>query len=434
MLDVFVGNARRRVKHVFYGWWIVAASFVIQALSGGLLLHGFTVYFLPLQQEFGWSRSLIASAFSLTRFESAFLGPIQGWAVDRFGSRIMVIIGMLLFGTGFIAFSMIQSVLTFLGAFLLLAMGASLGGFLPITATLTNWFAKKRTLAMGIAMTGMGAGGLLVALVAWSISTYDWRSTAFVSGLMIWLIGIPTALVLRHKPEPYGYLPDGETAPSNLDDEEGQNTSVEASQPKEETPIWNGMTAREAMRTSAFWFISLGHGSALLVVSAVSIHLVPHLVERMGLSLTEAGGITTFMLMMTVIGQLGGGYLADKFEKRGLLVACMLGHTAGLLLLAHATSVIHLFMFGILHGASWGARGPTQNSLRADYFGRAAFGTIMGFSSLIVMIGMITGPIFAGWMADQNDSYTQPFTILAVMTGFGSLFFLFTRRPKIPTR
>ena len=130
------------------------------------------------------------------------------------------------------------------------------------------------------------------------------------------------------------------------------------------------------------------------------------------------------------MGQLGGGYLADRVNKQAVLVACMLGHCAGLLMLAYASNVGHLVAFTALHGLSWGARGPTQQALRADYFGRGSFATIMGFSSLVIMIAMMIAPIFAGWVADQRGGdYTPAFAILAVLAGLGSVFFIFARKP-----
>ncbi len=421
-------NTRQRLNKLFFGWWIVFSGFLLQAVNGGLLFHGFTVYFLPLQQEFGWSRALVATGFTLTRAEGALIGPLEGWAIDKFGPRIIVVVGIILFGAGFIAFSATNSVLHYFLAFLLLSLGSSLGGFLPVSATITNWFARKRALALGIAMTGMGIGGLVVPVLAWSITTYGWRPTAFASGILVWAIGIPSALLLRHKPEPYGYLPDGAqqapaAGPSAPDTRQPQTTSP--------TPASDDFTVKEALKTPAFWLISGGHAAALLVVAAVSLHQIPHMVQRLDMSIERASFFVAFLMVMTIVGQLGGGFLGDKINKKVLLVSCMLGHTAGLLSLAFATSSIHLIAFGVLHGLAWGARGPLMQSLRADYFGRSSFATIMGFSSAIVTVGMIISPIFAGWMADiQDGSYTMAFTILAILTGLGSFFFYFANKPE----
>lgn len=251
------------------------------------------------------------------------------------------------------------------------------------------------------------------------------------SGVLIWTIGIPAGLFMRHKPEPYGYLPDGDrpeertvVGGGNADDMQRGETSTQ-----------NDFTAREALKTPAFWFITGGHASALLVVASVSIHQVPHMVQRLNMSLEGASVIVSVLMGMMIVGQFMGGFLGDKMSKRVLLVGCMMGHSTGLLMLAYATSTLHLVAFAALHGMAWGARGPNMQSLRAEFFGRSSFATIMGFSSIITMMGMMVSPIFSGWLADiQGGSYTMAFTILAVLTGAGSLFFWFAKKPEPPSR
>ena len=417
-------TAQRPTRRVFFGWWIVGAGFSLQAINGGLLFHGFTVYFLPLQDHFGWSGALIAGAFSLSRFESAILGPIHGWAVDKYGARYIVLFGIIVFGIGFLLFSAVNSILTFFLAFAFLSVGSSLGGFLSISATIAQWFSRKRSLAMGISMTGMGLGGVMVPAIAWSVTNQGWQTTAFISGILVWVIGIPSAFLMRHKPEAYGYLPDGDlpaVVEPGVPDGLGDSHVTDGS-----------FSARQALQTPAFWLLSGGHAAALLMVSTVSIHQVPHMVRSVGLSLEAAGGMVALLLAITVVGQLGGGYVADRINKQLLLVVCMLGHAVGMLFLAYATTVPHLLIFAVLHGLAWGVRGPTIQAIRADFFGRAAFGTIMGFSSMVIMVAMIAAPIFAGWMADlRGGDYQLPFTILAGLVGLGSVFFVFARKPVL---
>lgn len=158
--------ARRKARHgIFFGWWIVAAGFFIQFLNGGLLFHAFSAYVLPLQGDFGWSRGQLSGAFSMARAESGILGPVQGWAIDRFGPRAVMRIGILLFAGGFIFFSRIDSLLTFYLAFGLMALGSSLGGFMPLATTVTNWFERKRAMSLGIMMTGMSVGALILPII-----------------------------------------------------------------------------------------------------------------------------------------------------------------------------------------------------------------------------------------------------------------------------
>jgi MFS family permease len=190
------------------------------------------------------------------------------------------------------------------------------------------------------------------------------------------------------------------------------------------------MTAREALRTRAFWCIAFGHASALLVVSAVMVHLVPHLTEGLGYSLAAAGAWVAALTFVQMNGQLAGGWLGDRINKRIITVVCMGAHASGLLLLAKADSAVMVAAFVGLHGLAWGVRGPLMVAMRADYFGASSFGTIMGFSSMIVMLGMMGGPLIAGYMADQSGSYESGLSVLALASLSGSVFFSLATPPR----
>jgi MFS family permease len=377
-----------------------------------------------LQADFGWSKTALAGAYSLQRVESGMLGPLQGWMVERFGPRNVMRAGIIMFGLGFMAFSQINSLVTFYLVFLVMALGASLGGFMTLTSTLVNWFIKRRATAMGLAQTGMSVGGLIVPLVAWSLTQNGWRETAFVSGVLVMLIGLPIAQLMRARPEDHGEYPDGVRPVRSTD---GAQSAVAPTAADEVT-----FTPKQAMRTRAFWCISLGHGFAVLVVSAIMVHLIVYLDEDLGYTLEQAALVVALMTTMQALGLLVGGYLGDRFNKRIIATGAMLAHSIALLVLAFASALWMVIFFAVVHGIAWGMRGPLMQAMRADYFGRKSFATIMGFSSLIVMLGMTTGPLFAGIMADRLGNYRFGFTILALMAGAGSIFFVMARKPPPP--
>ena len=140
------------------------------------------------------------------------------------------------------------------------------------------------------------------------------------------------------------------------------------------------------------------------------------------------------MTVLQVVAQLGGGWAGDYFNKRAIVVGCMVAHAAGLLLLASATAFPAVAAFAVLHGLAWGIRGPLMSAIRADYFRSAAFGTITGVSSMVVMFGMVGGPLIAGILADRTGSYELGFRILAGLAALGSVFFVLARRPSPPRR
>jgi MFS family permease len=407
---------------VFYGWWIVLGGAGIYMLVSALLMQSYGAYVVLLHRDFGWSKTLLAGAFSMARVESGILGPLQGWLIDRFGPRAILRIGIVLFGLGFVAFSRIDSLLGFYLTFFVIALGSSLGGFVTVVVSLVSWFDRNRAKALAWSQTGFALGGLSVPLVILALESFGWRITAFASGVLIIAVGLPLAQLFHHRPEDHGEAVDGLLHPPGQGHAQDERRAlVDRSE---------DVSARDAMRTRAFWCISLGHASALLVVSAVMVHLVPHLTEDLGYSLEAAGWVVALMTTVQMIGLLAGGYLGDRFDKRIIVVVCMVAHASGLLLVAHATNLSMVLGFALLHGWAWGTRGPLMVAMRADYFGASSFGTIMGFSSLVVMLGMMAGPIVAGYMADRSGNYESGLTVLAIAALFGSIFFLFATPPR----
>ncbi len=413
---------------VFYGWYIVAAGFGLEALIGALMFHAYGAYAVLLREEFGWSKTMLSAAFAMARAESGIFGPLQGWLTDRFGPRVLIRTGMIIFGLGLLAFSQINGPVAFFLTFFMMAVGSSLGGYLPISVAIVSWFRRHRALALSLSGTGMSTGGLLTQFVVLALTSWGWRWTAAASGLLVLALGWPLARLMRHRPEAYGLRPDGDPpdAPAHLGPAAAAAHGPPARRPV--TPS-RDFTAREAMRTPAFWLISLGHGAALLVVSAVLVHLIIHVTERLGYSLRQGAAVVALLTVMQLTGQLTGGWLGDRWNKRLLCTFCMAGHAAALVLLATANAFWMVIAFAVLHGLSWGVRGPLMAAIRADYFGSAAFGMIQGTSSMIVMLGMIAGPLIAGVMADRTGTYTTGFILLASMAALGSVFFILARPP-----
>lgn len=405
------------MPRVFYGWWMVAAGFGLEFLIGALMFHAYGAYAVLLREEFGWSKTLLSAAFSMARAESGILGPIQGWLTDRFGPRALIRTGMVVFAIGFLFFSRIDGAVGFFLAFFMMAVGTSLGGYLPISVAIVTWFRRRRALALSISGMGMALGGLLTPIVVAALTRFGWRSTALVSGLLVLVVGLLLAQLMRRPPETYGLRPDGDPRPA-----------PEAAAARPLDP--RSYTAREAMATRAFWYISLGHAAALLVVSAVMVHMVIHVTERLGYSLQQAGAVVALLTVMQLTGQLTGGWLGDRFSKRWICAGCMLGHAAALMILGLATAFWMVLAFAVLHGLSWGMRGPLMAAIRADYFGSGSFGMISGVSSMVIMFGMMLGPLVAGILADRTGSYVPGFSVLAALAAAGSVAFVRARRPR----
>jgi len=403
---------------VFWGWRIVASGFTLQFLQSWLLTQAFGAYFAELSEERGWSKTALSGAAALQPMEAALLGPALGWIIDRFGPQAMIRAGVLCFGLGLLVLSQIDSLAGFYVAFVIMALGTSLCGFFPLNVAIIHWFEKLRARALSVLSLGIALGGIFVPVIAWSMQSFGWRATALASGVLVILVGWPLSGVFgRRRPEDHGETVDGLPLAAAGEARAGAGAQREFS-------------ARDALRTGAFWLISLGHASALLTVYAVSVHAITHMKEGMGYTIAQASLVITLMTAAQVGGVLTGWAIGDRYDKRYVSAVCMLMHALGLLMLAYATGIAMLVAFAVLHGSAWGLRGPFMQAIRADYFGRRSIGMILGLSSIIVVVGQIGGPMVAGVLADLTGNYRAGFTVLALLAGLGSLFFLLAKRPE----
>jgi MFS family permease len=408
--------------HIFQGWRIVYAGGLVQFTGAILFFQAFGVYVLLIEDEFGWNKTLLAGAFALARIESGLLGPIQGWMLDRYGPRTIIRSGLFIFGFSLIGFSRIDSLIDFYIYSFLISLGISLGGFLSVTVALVNWFNRHRAKALALSQLGFSFGGILVPVTVFSLETFGWRATAVGSGIIVLLVAWPLTRVFEHRPEDVGETPDGISS-------DKFNTSRDRNFGFSAAHRGADFTVKEAVKTRAFWFMALGHGTSLLIVGAVLVHLVLYVNGQLGYSLTVAGLIVSLMTAMQIVGLASTGFLGDKIDKRVIVITCMGLHAVGMVLLAYAQNIWMVIGFAVLHGIAWGTRGPLMQAIRADYFGVTHFGKIMGWSSLIVMLGMAIGPIYAGYMADRTGNYQVGFTTLAIAAVFGAIFFMLARHP-----
>lgn len=408
----------------FNGWRIVRGGFAIQALHSGLVFNAFALIAVELRNEFGWSAGALGLAFALNRAESGLLGPVQGWMTDTWGPRAVLRLGAVIMAVGFVAFATLDSLAELYIFYLLVAAGSSLAGFLSITVAIVNWFERKRSRALALAQMGFAVGGAFTFLVGMALQHFGWRMTSVLSALLTLVVILPLARHFHQRPEDIDQSVDG-IAPGGVDDDQ-------STLPSTVSPVH--FTAREAMRTRAFWCISVGHASALLVVGASMAHLGLYLQEERAFSTLHTAVVVGMLPATMGVGQLLGGVLGDHFNKRLMATAAMVGHGLGMLALALATNWALVWLFVLLHGLAWGVRAPIQSALRADYFGATSFGKIMGFSSMVVMLGMMAGPIVAGVLRDRTGDYRLGFTILAAVAGLGSVWFFLATPPTPPRR
>lgn len=410
-------------RNAFYGWRIVGTTVVALAVIGASTFQSLGVFFVALERSFGWSRTVLSGAFTLSRAEGAFLGPLEGILTDRLGSRRMILIGMGIAGAGFLLFSMVQSVIAFYIAFLIIFTGAGLGGWLPLMTAINNWFVRNRTKAMAIGMSGFNVGGLLVPLLAWAVTTYGWRITTVGLAVITWAMAIPLYLLVRNRPEDYGQHPDGDPSPAGQGD--GALTA--------ELPIPGeiNFTLGQAIRTRAFWLIAVSHTLSVASFATIAVHIVPALTDR-ELSLTLAATVVATYTFTGALFQIVGGFLGDRFPKPPLIAAFIIIQGVGMLLAATMHSTLVIFLFAITFGIGFGGRTPLLTAIRGDYFGRQYFATILGTSQIVINLGTMAAPLLAGYIYDKVGSYNIAFLGLAVLNLLGALAILPARKPTLP--
>lgn len=390
---------------IFYGWWVVSGGFLISLLLGGFVILGFTAFFEPIAEEFDWSYAQISLAVSLRGAEVGLLAPLMGLLVDRWGPRRLVFVGTILIGLALIFLSRITSLGMFYGAFFLLAISDSACSPTVTMTAVANWFRKKVGIATGIMASGFALGGLLIPIIVKLIDIFDWRTAIFILGLSMWVIGLPFSLLFRHKPEQYGYVPDGEESNAVIYDQ--------GSSPAQTHEV--DIRAKQALKTRAFWHIGLASALQLLAISAVLVHVMPYL-SNAGIIRSTSALVAMAMPLTSIIGRLGSGWLGDRFNKTQVAAGFFALMSMGLVCFNYVANegAWLLFLFVILFGIGWGST-TLRTALVREYFGRKRFGTILGFMMGITGLGIILGPLFAGWVFDNWGSYHAAWLVLACL-------------------
>jgi sugar phosphate permease len=379
------------IKKLFYGWWIVISCFFIVFYVSGTVFFGFTAFFEPLVKEFGWSYTQVSFAASLRGWGLGIFAPLIGFLVDRFGPRKLIFWGMIVVGFGLILLSATRSLVMFYSSFLFLSIGAIGCMGVVLVAAVGNWFKKNVGKALGVVACGSGASGLLIPPIVRLIDLYDWRTTFIILGLGMLTLGVPLSLVIRNKPEQYGYLPDGADSPDPVRTLENPDGEVEIS-------------FKKVLHQKAFLYLMLIEVIRMMTATAVIIHVMPYL-SSMGISRQIAGMTAAAIPIVGIAGTFGFGWLGDVFEKRYLLGIAIGLVSAGMLAFCYVQRDLFILIFLLLFAPGFGGGVVLVRVIQREYFGRGSFGKVLGLAMAAGGIGEIMGPILAGWVFDTLGSY-----------------------------
>ena len=411
----------------FYGWTIVGLALLVNALSSGPVWSGVGVWIKALELHFGWSRAQLTGAFSMAQLEGSIIGPLMGYMIDRLGSRRMVLIGMIITGLGFLLFSRTGSLFTFYLSYGLIMLGTAAGTWLPYMTVVNRWFVRRRGMAMAIAAEGSPLGGLvLVPILAWAVTpgNHGWSVTAQWIGVVFLCLAWPMSWLIRERPEDHGLLPDGDRA------NQADRATPEAARPVGRAAMSGQLnfTARQAIRTNAFWLITFGHACSTILFATLTVHLVPMLTDQ-GLSLQTAAYVFSVVMGSAAIFQLVGGYVGDRIPVNIAIAIFGFIQAGGFLMAVLVHSLPMAMVFAVIFGAGFGGRNPLTTAIRGEYFGKNAFATITGISSAPMYVFMLAAPLFAAFLFDSTDSYTVAFLIIGSLGMMSGVLFLMAKKP-----
>ncbi len=408
---------RTKRSKIFFGWYVVAACVIITLYTGGVVNFGFTAVFDPLAKEFGWSYAQISLASSLRGLEVGLLSAAVGLLVDRWGPRKLIFGGTILISLGYMILSRVSSLPMFYAAFALIALGMSACTGTVLLTAVTHWFSRRAGIATGIVASGFGLGGTIVPVVTRLIDTYQWRNAMAIVGLGVLVVCLPLSFIVRHRPEDYGYLPDGDTADVVRN---GRSPSPDGA-PEVNVTVW------QALKNRAFWHVSVSSMCHSFVVGAVVTHIMPYL-GSVGIGRSTASLVALVLPLSSIAGRLSSGLFSNRLGNRMVYSASFVLMTLGLLAFSavNATTLWLTVPFIITFSLGWGFSVISRITLLREHFGRVSFGAVIGFNSTIMMIGNVSGAPLAGWSYDHFGSYQGAWIVFGIVTLGGMVIALTT--------
>jgi MFS family permease len=403
----------------FWGWRMVLAGTAVMIVSSGVGFYGHSVLLDPLQNAHHWSKGEVSLAVTLYFFTSGLVQLVVGRQIDRHGPNRVLIIGSIIFAAGMVLLSRITYLWQLYAVYLIMAVGWCCTGLVPINTLIANWFIRRRGLAMGVTMTGLSLGGvIIVPLATWVIWKWGMNTALPLLGVLYAVVVIPVALfVIKARPSHVGQVPDGRLF-SPLNPGAGRSAMSLSAQTREWTRI-------QALRTAAFWAIVASFVLAMCGQMAFLIHQVSFLTVYLG----PNGAALAISLTATasIIGRLALGSVVDRLNNRLVAMACFLTQGVAVFTLAHWHHPVILYAGTFVFGLTMGNIIMMQSLIIGECFGMISFGTIFGVASLFTMAGSAFGPWLAGSLFDLSGSYRSVFMIFAAFSLFASVAVLFAK-------
>lgn len=398
----------------YYGYVIVAVTFIIMLFSWGLYIV-FGIFFDQLLVEFQWSRAMISGAYSLSSIVSGVLAIAMGGLTDRFGPRLVVTFCGFCLGLGYLLMSQVNA-LWHLYLFYGVIVGIGMSGlWIPLISPIVRWFVGKRSLMTGLVISGLTVGQLIAPLViSRLIVAYGWRLSYIILGGAVMLMIVLLSQFLRPGPGQTGQLLSGEK------EREKQNLKPES----------EDFLLKEAVHTKQFWLVAIIFFCIGFTAFSVTVHIFPH-ATKLGISAITAANILAISGGIGIIGNFVlGGIIGDIIGNRKVFIIGLVLMVASLLWIIPTREVWRLYLFAVVFGIGIGGAGTSESPLIARLFGLSSHGLIYGVVGFSWTLGGAVGPFVTGYMCDVFQNYQLAFLLCAVIGVIGILLLLMLRPTK----
>lgn len=415
-------NADRPRKKFFYGYWVLLAVFAGVFIFAGGGLYAFSFFVIPLQTDMGWDRSTIMLGNTVWFLFMGFASPLVGRLVDRHGARRVIAAGAVLTGLGFTALSQMHELWLYYASYAVIGVGMAALGQVPASAVVSNWFVKRRGLAIGVMSLAVGVGGLVVSPVlgGYILPVMGWRTAYFSLALLTWVLILPlAAFVIKTKPQEKGLYPDG------MSREEFDAI------PRASAKTTGGLSLKMALATPAFWLIATCFLLHMFAQNGIMQTNVPHLTD-VGFSTTLVATVIGAVGIMSAFGKFGFGWLCDWIKAKFALaigLALQLAAIAVIMTIDADSSMVVLWIYAVLIGLGIGSWLPTMSILVSTNFGLVSYGAIFGVVSLLNNIGGSLGPFMAGKVYDATGTYQPAFTVFLILFAVSIPMILLVKKP-----
>lgn len=404
---------------MYYGWYIVIAAALTNAVMGGLIVYAITSMVNPIVAAFGWSYTLVSIVSVVRGIESGALNPVAGFLVDRISARKLMFSGTLLASGGLLMLSRATNLGMFYGSFLLITMGTTITLNVVPTTVIIRWFRHKVGKATSIFAIGIGLGGFMVPLTTLMIDNLGWQQAIMILAGVTLVIGAPLSLVFRDRPEDYGLLPDGgpvKPSPSTI-----------------RQPEPPSLTLKQALRTRAFWQFGMAATCYVAGISGYVWYVMPYL-EASGVTRQTASIIAMLVPAGSIPARLLMGWLADRYPKRKVTAMAVSICGVGLLLFAgislNPTVFIVLYVIVLAIGIS--GLTPLPPTVAREYFGTRHFGAIFGMMGIFFTAGTVSTPLIIGAVLDRTGGFGIVWWVLGGLALVGAVVVYYLPKPVIP--